>query len=314
MNEAASISIAEKHEKWMAEHGRSYKDELEKDMRFKIFKQNLEYIDKVNNNNNNSNEGINRTYKLGTNQFSDLTNAEFRASYAGNSMAITSQHSSFKYQNLTQVPTSMDWREKGAVTSIKNQGGCAACWAFSAVAAVEGITQISSGNLIRLSEQQLLDCSSNGNSGCVAGKSDIAFKYIIKNQGIATEADYPYHQVQGSCGREHAAAAKISSYEVLPSGDEQALLKSVSMQPVSINIEGTGQDFKNYKGGIFNGVCGTQLDHAVTIIGFGTTEDGTKYWLIKNSWGDTWGEAGYMRIQRDEGLCGIGTQAAYPIT
>lgn len=309
-------SIVEKHEKWMAEHGRTYKDELEKEMRFKIFKANLEYIEKAN-------EEGNRTYKLGTNEFSDLTNDEFRASYTGYRVPSQSSSSrqsttvSFKYQNLTEVPTSMDWREKGAVTPVKNQGQCGVCWAFSAVAAVEGITKISSGDLISLSEQQILDCSIDGNRGCDGGWMDNAFKYIIENQGIGTEADYPYRQVQGTCeDAQIKVAAKISNIEDVTSNDEQALLQAVSMQPVSICIEGSGQDFQNYKGGIFNGGCGTQCTHAVAIVGFGT-ENGMKYWLIKNSWGKTWGEAGYMKILRDvnapEGLCGIATKPSYPV-
>ncbi|KAK9224343.1 hypothetical protein WN943_009376 [Citrus x changshan-huyou] len=303
-------SVVEMHEKWMAQHGRSYKDELEKEMRFKIFKENLEYIEKANK------EG-NRTYKLGTNRFSDLTNDEFRALYTGYKMPSPSHRSTtsstFKYQNLsmTDVPTSLDWRDKKAVTPIKDQQECGCCWAFSAVAAVEGITKISGANLIQLSEQQLVDCSTNGNNGCGGGTMEKAFEYIIQNQGIATEDEYPYQAVQGTCSAaQKAAAAKISNYEEVPSGDEQALLKAVSMQPVSIGIAAYTTEFKSYKEGIFNGVCGTQLDHAVTIVGFGTTEDGANYWLIKNSWGDTWGDAGYMKILRDEGLCGIGTQSS----
>ncbi|GAY32350.1 hypothetical protein CUMW_288050, partial [Citrus unshiu] len=224
--------------------------------------------------------------------------------------------STFKYQNLsmTDVPTSLDWRDKGAVTPIKNQKECGCCWAFAAVAAVEGITKIRSGNLIQLSEQQLLDCSTNGNNGCLGGSREKAFAYIIQNQGIATEDEYPYQAVPGTCSAaQKPAAAKISNYEEVPSGDEQALLKAVSMQPVSIAIAAYSTEFQSYKEGIFNGVCGTQLDHAVTIVGFGTTEDGANYWLIKNSWGNTWGDAGYMKIVRDEGLCGIGTRSSYPL-
>ncbi|KAK9220715.1 hypothetical protein WN944_009138 [Citrus x changshan-huyou] len=252
-------------------------------MRLKIFKENLEYIEKANK------EG-NRTYKLGTNRFSDLTNDEFRALYTGYKMPSPSHRSTtsstFKYQNLsmTDVPTSLDWRDKEAVTPIKDQRECGCCWAFSAVAAVEGITKISGGNLIQLSEQQLVDCSTNGNNGCGVGTMEKAFEYIIQNQGIATEDEYPYQAVQGTCSAAQKAAAAKNHTE-----------------------------FKSYKEGIFNGVCGTQFDHAVTIVGFGTTEDGANYWVIKNSWGDAWGDAGYMKILRGEGLCGIGTQSSYPL-
>ncbi|KAJ4700457.1 Cysteine protease [Melia azedarach] len=280
---------------------------------------------------------------------------------------------SFRYENLTDVPPSKDWRQEGAVT------GC--CWAFSAVGALEGMVQINTGKLIPLSEQQLLDCSTNyGNHGCNGGLMDNAFQYIIENQGIATETDYPYQEMQGTCDAQMAAmaAVRISKFEDLPANDERALLNAVSMHPVSVCIEGSGQDFQNYRSGVFNGQCGTQCDHAVTLIGYGTSEDGMKYWLIKNSlgrdlgmhpvsvciegggqdfqnyrsgvfngqcgtqcdhavtligygtsedgmkywliknsWGETWGENGYMRIQRDAGvsggLCGIATRSSYPV-
>ncbi|KAJ4700512.1 Cysteine Protease [Melia azedarach] len=276
-------------------------------LRLNIFKQNLEYVEKANK------EG-NRTYKLSVNKFSDLTNEEFRAYIQDTRCRATPRPSttSFRYENLTDVPPSKDWRQEGAVT------GC--CWAFSAVGALEGMMQINTGKLIPLSEQQLLDCSTNyGNHGCNGGLMDNAFQYIIENQGIATETDYPYQEMQGTCDAQKAAtaAARISKFEDLPANDEQALLNAVSMHPVSVCIEGGGQDFQNYRSGVFNGQCGTQCDHAVTLIGYGTSEDGMKYWLIKNSWGETWGENGYMRIQRDAGvsggLCGIATGSSYPV-
>ncbi|GMY37562.1 senescence-specific cysteine protease SAG12-like [Fagus crenata] len=168
-------SLAEQHEKWMAQYGRNYADGVEKEKRFKIFKDNVEFIDKFNN------EGY-RTY------------------------------------NLTEVPTSMDWRDKGAVTPIKNQRQCGCCWAFSAVAAVEGITQIKTGKLISLSEQQLVDCAVGGNNhGCSGGWMEDAFSYILQNQGIATEENYPYQAMDGSCDQERASnyAARITSFEVV---------------------------------------------------------------------------------------------------
>ncbi|XP_073109173.1 senescence-specific cysteine protease SAG39 [Elaeis guineensis] len=310
----ADVPMSTRHEQWMAQYGRVYKDAVEKERRFQIFKDNSNYIESVN-------RAGNRKYKLGLNQFADMTNEEFKASHLGfKPMRLTkSTTGSFQYANLTDVSDSMDWRTRGAVTPVKDQGSCGCCWAFSSIAAIEGITQINTGNLVSLSEQQLVDCDvKDGNNGCNGGLMTRAFQYVIDNGGITTENNYPYMAADGTCDTDRASssAATISGYENVPVNDESSLLQAVSNQPVSVGIDGGGQDFQHYSSGIFTGPCKTNMDHAVTAIGYGTAEDGTKYWLIKNSWGTTWGEKGYMRIQRDvgapEGLCGIAKLASYP--
>ncbi|ONK58799.1 uncharacterized protein A4U43_C09F16760 [Asparagus officinalis] len=195
--------------------------------------------------------------------------------------------------------------------------GC--CWAFSTVGATEGLIQIKKGNLTSLSEQQLVDCVTGGvTRGCEGGLMDEAFEYIIQNKGIASEETYPYTATEGTCNTDATSAATITGYEKVPANSEEALMAAVATQPVSVAIDGGGPDFKFYSRGVFTGPCGTDLDHAVTLVGYGTEEsaDGTKYWLVKNSWGETWGEGGYMRMARDvgapEGLCGIAKDASYP--
>ncbi|XP_028111031.1 senescence-specific cysteine protease SAG39-like, partial [Camellia sinensis] len=285
--------MLEMHEKWMTRHGRVYKDTEEKNARFQVFKDNVQYI-------NAFNEGVDRGYKLGVNQFVDLTNEEFRASHTGYSRQPTnetfvSKPTSFRYANLTDVPTTVNWQKEGAVTPVKDQGQCGCCWAFSAVAAMEGITQLKNGNLISLSEQELVDCDVSGeDQGCGGGLMDEAFKFIEQNNGLTTEDNYPYVGQDGTCDSTRAttSAAMITGYEDVSSNNEQALLQAVANQPISVAIEGSGSDFKFYSSGVFTGNCGTNLDHAVTIIGYGATSDGTKYWLVKNSWGSGWGENG----------------------
>ncbi|KAL3351824.1 hypothetical protein AABB24_020084 [Solanum stoloniferum] len=307
------VSIVKKHEQWMVRFGRVYKDDKEKAKRFKIFKDNTEYIDSVNM------AGI-KPYKLDINEFADLTNEEFRATRNGYRMLSQKKSpeiTSFKYENVT-VPATMDWRKKGAVTAIKDQGQCGCCWAFSAVAATEGINKIKTGTLISLSEQELVDCDTSSDMGCEGGLMDDAFKFIIKNHGLTTESNYPYQGTDSTCktGKESSHAAKITSYEDVPANSESALLKAVANQPVSVAIDASGSDFQFYSSGVFTGECGTELDHGVTAVGYGEASDGTKYWLVKNSWGTSWGENGYIRMQRNvdtvEGLCGIAMEASYP--
>ncbi|KAK2987201.1 hypothetical protein RJ640_029086 [Escallonia rubra] len=307
----SEASLKERHERWMIRYGRIYKNEAEKAMRFKIFKDNAEFIESFN-------KAENHTYKLGINAFADLTNKEFRASHNGfKSPSAPCKTTSFRYESVANVPSSVDWRDQGAVTAVKDQGVCGSCWAFSAVGAMEGIVQISTHKLMTLSEQQLVDCDTTMDAGCNGGYMSFAFEFIINNGGLSNESNYPYKGVDGNCSRNAPIAATINGFENVPANNESALLNAVANQPVSVAIDASSPDFQFYKSGVFTGYCMDFLDHGVTAVGYGTTDDGKKYWLIKNSWGISWGDDGYIKMERDneykEGLCGIAMMASYPI-
>ena len=173
------------------------------------------------------------------------------------------------------------------------------------MAATEGVTQLTTGKLISLSEQELVDCDIQGeDQGCEGGLMENGFEFIIQNGGIATEANYPYQGADGTCNTKEEAshAAKIKGYEIVPANSENAFLKAVANQPVSVSIEASGSAFQFYSSDVFTGECGAMLDHGVTAVGYGTTSDGTKYWLVKNSRDTSWGEEGDIRMQRDKRL------------
>ncbi|KAK4755578.1 hypothetical protein SAY87_009335 [Trapa incisa] len=309
-------SAAERYAQWMAAYGRVYTNDAQRETRFGIFKNNLEFIDSFNN-------GGNKTYRLEINEFADMTNEEFQAQWNAHKVSsdqwLLEKSATFRYDNVSGVPSSIDWRKKGAVTPVKDQGQCGCCWAFSAVAAVEGITKIRTGKLIPLSVQELVDCDTKGiNRGCGGGLMDNAFEFIVKNRGLMTEADYPYQGVDGTCNAKRTVkhAARIAGFENVPANSEWSLQKAVAHQPVSVAMDASGYAMQFYKSGVFTGECGTHLNHGVVIVGYGADRDGNKYWTVKNSWGKKWGEDGYIRIAKNvgdkEGHCGIAIKASYP--
>ncbi|NP_001312662.1 cysteine proteinase COT44-like precursor [Nicotiana tabacum] len=309
--------VKNRYEMWLAEHGRAYNALGEKEKRFEIFKDNLRFIEGHNNSGN-------RTYKVGLNQFADLTNEEYRTMYLGTKSDarrrfVKSKNPSQRYASRPNelMPHSVDWRKRGAVAPIKNQGSCGSCWAFSTVAAVEGINQIVTGEMITLSEQELVDCDRVQNSGCNGGLMDYAFEFIISNGGMDTEKHYPYRGVEGRCDpvRKNYKVVSIDGYEDVPR-NERALQKAVAHQPVCVAIEASGRAFQLYSSGVFTGECGEEVDHGVVVVGYGS-EDGVDYWIVRNSWGTKWGENGYVKMERNVkkshlGKCGIMTEASYP--
>lgn len=305
------------YERWRSHHtiSRSLEEKL---TRFNVFKHNVKFIHNFNKED--------QPYKLKINKFADMTNHEFKSAYASSKIdhhRILRGHvhgnTSFMYEKVTTVPTSVDWRKNGAVNPVKDQGQCGSCWAFSTIVAVEGINAIKTKHLVSLSEQELVDCDTTENQGCNGGLMDLALKFIKQNGGITTEASYPYKAKDGKCDttKENAPAVTIDGHEDVPPNNEDALLKAVANQPVSVAIDAEGSAFQFYSEGVFTGSCGTELDHGVAIVGYGTTVDGTKYWIVRNSWGSEWGEQGYIRIQRGirskKGKCGIAMTPSYPI-
>lgn len=250
------------------------------------------------------------------NKYADISPYDFDLKYKGYNNNKTNYCNNYNYLN-TYVNESLDWRDLNVVTPIKDQGYCGSCWSFSATGAMEGAWAIYSGELISLSEQQLIDCSIKyGDLACKGGIMDNAFEYTIDN-GICSENDVPYLAKFSGC-KSCEKVAKFDSCVDVTKGNELHLKEAVFHTPISVAINANSKTFQFYSSGIITPEdCNNELDHGVLLIGYGE-EEGKKYWLLKNSWGTGWGENGYFRLERTDnedtnGTCGIALQPSYPV-
>merc|ERR1711915_161177 len=265
------------------------------------------------------------SYEVGENEFNDMTNEEFVSMMNGLRYSETSERLNPVFSpSLDSVPEKVDWREEGYVTGVKNQGQCGSCWAFSATGALEGATFAKTKQLVSLSEQNLVDCSMKwGNHGCFGGLMDFAFKYIRDNKGIDTEESYPYTAKTGKecLFNDKTIGAVLSSWTDIKKGSEEELAHAVAtVGPISVGIDAAHPGFQMYKKGVYHEkhCSSTMLDHGVLVVGYGSGKNtnGKKenYWIVKNSWGTTWGDKGYIKMARDaKNMCGIATAASFPV-
>lgn len=314
---ANAASPAANFDEWKEMWGKVYDSAEEEAFRRVVFTKNQYHVEFRN--------AEQSSVVLKLNQFADLLQDEFSARYLGGyrmgSAKTKIQSEPVVTVPYTDLPASVDWSQKGAVTPIKNQGQCGSCWSFSTTGSVEGAWFIKTGELVSLSEQQLVDCSGpEGNMGCNGGLMDDAFQYIIKNGGICSEAAYPYTSGGGSNGTCHSctAVANITSYVDVQPKNETALLLAVAQQPVSVAVEADGLDWQFYFGGVVTDACGTNLDHGVLVVGYGNDTTAGPFWKVKNSWGSSWGEQGFIRLGRGSkftpnGECGILMDPSYPV-
>jgi len=285
--------------------------ESEENHRYNIFKEKLDFV--------NSWDAEARGFTVAINKFADLSSEEFAGIYNG--IKVTREYVPVEETMSTPEVTGdiVNWVTKGAVTGVKDQGQCGSCWSFSSTGSLEGAKFLKTGTLTSLSEQNLVDCSTRqGNDGCNGGLMDSAFEYVIQNKGIDTEASYPYTATgPNACKFKPADIGDtISSYKDVSSGSETALQTAVDQQPISVAIDASHNSFQLYSGGIYyeSACSSTQLDHGVLAVGYGTDNANRAYWLVKNSWGTSWGLKGYIQMSKGRNNnCGIATMASYPI-
>jgi len=325
-------------------HQKRYKGHEEYSKRFGVWKDNLDYVRKWN-------SDASASFQLGMNEFADLTDDEFAASYLNKNLhneylqsetfhnensllqeSAGSKESTGYYdirwhKNTGEQPAKQDWKKKGAVSAVNNQAKCFACYAFAACGAIEGAVKLQTGKMQKLSAQQIVDCStpSSGfmNHGCKGGTMVKSYKYIIKN-GLMKWEDYGYRTQLNSepecklsyahCKyKKHKVAQRINGYVNIRKGSEHDLKNAVGMRPVSAAIDAHHRAFKLYRSGVFSlASCTTHLTHGLLVVGYGEQE-GRKYWKVKNSWGTTWGQDGFGQVIRDKNMCAIGNWANYPI-
>ncbi|XP_072174142.1 cathepsin L-like peptidase [Diadema setosum] len=314
----ALASLNEEWREWKVRHGKQYEDDVEEAMRRSIWQRNRHFI----NRHNARFELGESTYQLGMNKFGDLENHEFVARMNGfrrTRKTAKTTNATISMDPTSDLPDAVDWRTKGYVTRVKDQGQCGSCWAFSATGSLEGQNFAKTGKLVSLSEQNLVDCSDDeGNLGCDGGLMEQAFQYVIDNDGIDTEDCYEYEAKDGQCRfRQDCVGATCSDYTVVSPPRERALQKAVAnVGPISVGIDASNLSFQFYTTGVYDEPnCSTQiLDHGVLAVGYDSTFWGDDYWIVKNSWGTDWGMEGYIWMSRNKNnQCGIATDASYPV-
>jgi hypothetical protein len=298
---------------WMRKFDKTYQPE-EFFYRFGVFKDMLDYV--------NAHNAANRSWSAGLNQFSDLTTEEFGRIYASGYKSWTGAAAPLPGPPAQTYPNgAVNWVSAGAVNPIQNQGQCGSCWAFSATATIESWIKITRGNLPKLSEEELVECVpiGDGCEGCNGGSFEGAGKWVHSN-GQCSETAYPYTSgagVTGSCKGTSSCAVQAGTEAITTiaglSGGENAIGATCDYEPVNIAVEADQRSFQTYSSGIFcpsKTECGENLDHAIVVVGYMTTGT-TPTWYIRNSWGTTWGEAGYMTMCRNQNCCGIGNAPGY---
>ncbi|KAK4437731.1 Cysteine protease RD19A [Sesamum alatum] len=294
--------------------GKSYASQEEHDYRFSVFKANLHLARR--------HQKLDSSAVHGVTQFSDLTPSEFRHQFLGvnRRLRLPSHANKAPILPTNDLPTDFDWRDHGAVTPVKNQGSCGSCWSFSTTGALEGANFLATGKLVSLSEQQLVDCDhecdpeekGSCDSGCNGGLMNSAFEYTLKAGGLMREEDYPYTGTDhGTCKFDKTKiAAKVANFSVVPIDEEQIAANLVKNGPLAVAINAVFM--QTYIGGVSCPyICSKRLDHGVLLVGYGEAgyapirRKEKPYWIIKNSWGEKWGENGYYKICRGRNICGV---------
>lgn len=302
-------------DEWKIKHSKVYNNQSDVIFRRAVWEKNMQLVLR----HNQEASAGQHSFTMGLNHLADMTAEEINEKLNGLKVEEPNNFRNGTFKEVTGLllPRSVDWRKQGLVSPVQNQGSCGSCWAFSSMGALEGQMKKRTGALVPLSPQNLVDCSTvDGNLGCRGGYISRSFSYVIRNRGVDSENFYPYEHQNGKCRYSvQGKAGYCSDFHILPRGDEKTLQAVVAaVGPVSVAVNAMLPSFHFYRGGLYNVPnCNPKfINHAVLVVGYGT-EKGQDFWLVKNSWGTTWGEDGFIRIARNKkNLCGIASFAVYP--